>query len=36
MQEARSKGQAVEDEEEDVGGALPEAEDEWADEESAE
>ncbi|MGC9396883.1 MAG: hypothetical protein ACP5J4_18720, partial [Anaerolineae bacterium] len=35
-QEARSKGQAVEHEEEDMGGALPDAEDEWADGESAE
>ena len=28
--------QEAEDKEEDMGGALPEAEDEWADEESAE
>jgi hypothetical protein len=36
MQEAGGKGQDVEDEEQDMQGALPEAEDEWADEESAE
>jgi len=36
MQEAGGKGQDVEDNEEDVGGALLEAEDEWLDEESAE
>jgi len=36
MQEAGGKGQDVKDEEVDVGGSLPEAEDEWANEKSAE